>query len=114
MISNYRDKSAIKHILEYCDQIEETNQEYGDSKEQFLANHTYRNALSLCILQIGELSAILSEEFKTQYKEIPWRDIKAMRNIVAHHYGAIDIEMLWNTAHDDIAELKKFCIKVLK
>lgn len=63
--------------------------------------------------QIGELVTVLSDEFKEEYKEIPWRDIKAMRNIVAHRYGTVDKEMLWNTVHEDVPELKGFCKTVL-
>ena len=104
-----RDENVIKHIIDYCEQIEETNKEFEDNHEVFERSNTYRNALSLCILQIGELVTVLSDEFKETHTEIPWRDIKAMRNIVAHRYGTVNKEMLWNTVHEDIIELKDFC-----
>lgn len=113
MLINVRDLNVLKHIIEYCDQIGETNREFDDDYDKFLDSNTYRNALSLCILQIGELVTVLSDEFKEEYKEIPWRDIKAMRNIVAHRYGTVDKEMLWNTVHEDVPELKGFCKTVL-
>ena len=40
---------------------------------------------------------------------MPWRDIKAMRNIAAHNYGEIDVDILWETATNDIPLLKDYC-----
>ena len=37
---------------------------------------TYRNAVTMPILQIGELANHLSEEFKQQNKQIPWNGMK--------------------------------------
>lgn len=67
----------------------------------------------MCILQIGELVGNLTEEFKTANNNIPWREIKAMRNIAAHNYGEIDAEILWETAIYDVPDLKDFCCKII-
>ena len=110
---DYRDESCLKHIIDYCGQIEGTLAEFGDDREMLDKSNTFKNALCLCVLQIGELSGILSDDFKNTHNEMPWRDIKIMRNIVAHRYGTIDAAMLWETAHSDIEQLKNFCLKCL-
>ena len=66
------------------------------------------------ILQIGELSVSLTPKFKEETKEIPWRDIKDMRNVVAHGYGSLDADTTWRTIKEDILELKKFCLEKLQ
>ena len=38
-----------------------------------------------------------------------WRQMKGMRNIVAHHYGTIRLDIVWNTAKKDVPLLKAFC-----
>ena len=68
----------------------------------------------MCILQIGELAGRLSPEFIVCNNEIPWRSIKAMRNIVAHAYGSISIPDVWDTIENDIPLLKSYCMKILK
>ena len=108
-----RDMTIIAKILEYCTQIAGTHKRFNDSYEQFEADFIYRNAICLCLLQIGELSGKLSNEFKEDNGEIPWRAIRGMRNMVAHEYGHIDILTLWNTSHKYILELKSFCETVL-
>ena len=44
---------------------------------------------------------------------MPWREIKTMRNIAAHNYGEIDIDILWETATCDIPDLKEYCKKFI-
>ncbi|MEI3141155.1 MAG: HepT-like ribonuclease domain-containing protein [Lawsonibacter sp.] len=44
----------------------------------------------------------------------PWRQIKAMRNIVAHSYGTVDPETTWEIITDDIPALKKYCEAIIQ
>ena len=108
---NDRDNNILKHIIEYCDKL-----------LQFTANIDYtifeksdlhKDACSLCILQIGELVHNLTDEFKRTHDTVPWRQIRSMRNIVAHHYGSVDAETLWDTIFNDIPKLKKYCEKII-
>ena len=108
-----REIHILKHIVSYCEQIELTIQRFGDKKETFQADPIYRNAAALCILQIGELVGNLSDEFRREYPGVPWRQIKAMRNIVAHRYGTVDPETSWEIIQDDIPVLKQYCISII-
>lgn len=68
------------------------------------------NAVAMCLMQIGELTNKLSQEFKDDHKEIPWRAIRGMRNMIAHEYGNIDEETVWETAENGTNDLKRFCL----
>lgn len=35
--------------------------------------------------------------------------IKGMRNMVAHNYGSMSLDVIWETAKNDIPILKSFC-----
>ena len=70
---------------------------------------TYRNAVTMPILQIGELSNHLSEEFKQQNKQIPWNEMRGIRNLMAHQYHSVDFEIIWDTSRIDIPALREFC-----
>ena len=109
-----RDISILEHIVSYCEQIEQTVVRFGDDYDVFTQDAIYRNAAALCILQIGELVGKLTEAFRETHTAIPWRKIKAMRNIVAHSYGTIDSEITWEIIKEDIPELKAYCIAVIQ
>lgn len=104
-----RDLSILEHIISYCAQIEQTIDRFGSSYDVFSQDAIYRNAVALCILQIGELVGKLSEDFRQQHHDIPWNKIKAMRNIVAHRYGTVDAETTWEVITEDVPVLKKYC-----
>lgn len=108
-----RDRSILEHIISYCEQIEATIDRFGDSYDVFSDDPIYRNAAALCILQIGELVGKLTEDFRAAHPGVPWRQIKAMRNIVAHSYGTIDPEVTWEVMTEDIPALKSYCHNIL-
>ena len=95
----------IQKIISYCEQVEHSYTIFGKTYEVFAENVTYQNACCMCILQIGELAGKLSEEARKAADDIPWREIRGLRNICAHNYGNIDIAMVWNTLLYDIPEL---------
>ena len=104
-----RDQTIIRKMLRYCGQIEETHRRFREDAELFFDEDdgfVYRNAVSMPILQIGELAKNLSEDYRADHSMIPWRAIMGMRDIFAHHYGTVDYSELWHTSHEDIAALK--------
>ena len=114
MSGSNRDRDIVEHILRYCEQVETAHEDFGYSRERFDRSTTYQNAVSMCILQIGELVNHLTDDFKSVHSQIPWRKIRGMRNYVAHEYGSIDRDVVWFAATVSIAELKDFCMDCLK
>ena len=55
----------------------------------------------------GEASTQLPIEIQEQYKDIPWSMMKGIRNVVAHEYFGIDLEIVWKTVKEDLPVLKK-------
>ena len=106
MRENDRDAQILRHIVHYCDEIAATIEMFGDDKQAFIDNFVYRNAVSMPILQIGELSNHLSDAFIKNHAEMPWRSIIGMRNRFAHGYQIMDISEIWHTATRDIPALK--------
>ena len=98
------DQEIIEKISRYCEEIDEAHATFHKSYDAFVSNSVYRNAVCLCLMQIGELANHLSDGFKETYRKIPWRAIRGMRNVVAH----------WETAKDGVSELTHFCEQILR
>jgi uncharacterized protein with HEPN domain len=109
MTINPRDAAILKKIVQYCDDIDKANVIFGNSQEELKTNSVYMNALAMCVLQIGELTTHISAEFRKAHADIPWQDIRGMRNIAAHHYGDFSAKYLWDTIQGDIPDLRAFC-----
>ena len=109
------DLQRIAHIRDYCLEIQKTIDRYGKDFEIFNNDADYQRSISFCILQIGELSAGLTPEYRGATAErIQWGPMKGMRNLVAHNYGSMSRDIIWETAVTDIPALLSFCEEQLK
>jgi uncharacterized protein with HEPN domain len=52
---------------------------------------------------IGEAAAHMPEEIVAGHPEIPWQDMRDMRNVLAHEYFGINEKIVWNTIQDDLS-----------
>jgi uncharacterized protein with HEPN domain len=104
-----REIEILNHMLRHCHEIEATCVRFGLTVEVLDADFAFKNAISMNILQIGELSTHLSTDFKLTNPQIPWADISKMRNIAAHHYLKFNTKRLFETIKYDIPTLKNFC-----
>ncbi|MEE3487511.1 MAG: HepT-like ribonuclease domain-containing protein [Bulleidia sp.] len=112
---NSADKQRLQHIVQYCMDIAGFIDRFGDDQVAFSNDQAYKNAVSLSIMQIGELANGLSKEFRESTKEeMPWGPIRGMRNWIAHAYGEIDESIIWETAINDIPRLEEFCRRKLE
>ena len=100
------------YIIKHCRRIE--NKVTGISFESFSANEDVKEIISFNVLQIGELAKNLSSDFLKQYPKMPWKNIKGMRDWVAHGYGTIDLEEVWKTATTDIKPLREYCEQIVR
>lgn len=108
------DLQRLEHIRDYCDEVQKTILRYGASFDAFDHDADYQRSVSFCILQIGELSGGLSQEFRQETADrIQWGPIKGMRNLVAHSYGSMSRDVIWETAVTDIPVLRDFCNEYL-
>jgi uncharacterized protein with HEPN domain len=54
---------------------------------------------------IGEASTRLGPQFQGEHPEVPWRLITGMRNRLIHGYDQVEMDLLWETATQDLPML---------
>ncbi len=79
----------------------------------FLENRVLLRAAERIVDIIGESARNVSANGREATPDIPWREIIGQRNILAHEYGQIDHELLYNTIVNDIPELIRHLEKAL-
>ncbi len=62
----------------------------GKTADELIKAHVLRDAVERRVEIIGEAASHISPGFRAEHPQIPWRQIIATRNILAHHYGGID------------------------
>ena len=55
---------------------------------------------------IGEASNSVSDEFQDQHPELPWMQMRAIRNKIVHDYRELNLDVIWDTAKNDLLALK--------
>ena len=54
---------------------------------------------------IGEAAAHLPQDLLADHAEIPWQDMRDMRNVLAHEYFGINEKIVWETLQNDLPAL---------
>ena len=76
------------------------------SLEALSADKMWQKAIVMSLINIGELSKALTEDYQATMPQIPWKAIRGFRNIAAHQYGIIDFGDVYKTVIEDIPKLK--------
>lgn len=96
---------TIKILKEIQDILQFTR---GMKQDEYLSDLRTQKAVMMTLINIGELCGAYSEAFLKAHNQIPWKQIRAMRNIAAHRYEIINQEDVWETIKTDIPELQDF------
>ncbi len=76
----------------------------GKSVDDLEADRTLRDALLWNFTVLGEAAAQLSGELRARYPDIAWESPSRLRNRIVHGYWSIDLEIIDNTARDQLPE----------
>lgn len=98
------DLAFIDHILLCIDKIQEYTKDLKD--KDFNNNELIQDAVIRNIEIIGEATKKISKDLKSQYPEIPWKEMSGMRDKLIHDYFGVDADVVWKTIKDDIPYLK--------
>jgi uncharacterized protein with HEPN domain len=79
----------------------------------FLHDIKTRQACVLSLIQIGENAKKLAKAFKETYSDVPWQKMSDVRNIIAHNYGGINWNTVWQIIEEGVPELADYTEKIL-
>lgn len=80
------------------------------SKAGFLADRRTQQAVVLNLITLGEIATrLMSEhpEFAVSNPDLPLRQMRGVRNRMAHGYFDINLEIVWDTVQTSLPELQR-------
>jgi uncharacterized protein with HEPN domain len=86
-------------------------------KESFLQDKRTQQAVVMSLIVLGEAATKVMErfpEFASAHPQIPWRNMRGMRNRIAHGYFEIDLDVVWDTVQNALSSLRDQLDKVAK
>jgi uncharacterized protein with HEPN domain len=93
----------LEHIQESIAAIE--HRVAGKTYEDFVADDVLRDSIERRIEIISEASRRLPAAMKARYPDLPWPAIAAIGNVLRHEYYAIEFDILWRIATQDVRPL---------
>lgn len=82
----------------------------GLAKGDFLEDKRTQQAIIMSLIIIGEAATKVMDGyagFTQAHPEVPWRNMRGMRNRMAHGYFDVDLEVVWETVQQWLPELLK-------
>ena len=95
----------LNDIIRAIERIE--NSMNNVSKEDFYKNVDIQDAILMRINVIGEAVKSIPDDLKEKYKNIEWKKISGMRDIISHVYFGIDFDIIWDVIKNKLPILKK-------
>ena len=96
-------RGRIDDILEAIETIEEFTA--GMTLADFSADRRTAHAVFYNFIIIGEAARHVSADIMDRYPHLPWHRMRAMRNVMVHHYLHVVLQVVWDTLRDDLPSL---------
>ncbi len=96
------ERVLLDHVRECIERIREYT---GGAQDTFLQTPMVQDAVLRNLQTLAESSQRLSATTKATEPGIPWADLAGFRNVLAHGYLGIDLEVVWNVVERDLADL---------
>lgn len=94
----------LVHIRDCINRIEAYTLE---GKTAFFADPKTQDAVIRNLQTLCESTQRMPDDWESRHPEIDWRTIGDFRNVLAHQYLDIDLDIVWNVVKNYLPELKQ-------
>lgn len=107
-----RDELYVAELVEAAREISQYM--HGVTENRWNHDSMLRSAVLHQLTIIGEVARALPEDLRQRHPHIPWEQMRGFRNIAVHEYFALDTGLVLRIARDEIPELSRQALSVLR
>ena len=100
-----KDYYILLSMLETIEKIIRYTSNYHSADELYKNDRDF-DAAMMNFIVIGEEVGKLTDELKSKNELIDWQKIYSLRNIIAHHYFGINVDIVWQIISIDLPKFK--------
>lgn len=71
----------------------------------FESDPLLQDAVARRLEVLGKAAARVTEQTRSAYPDLPWREMVGMRNRIVHEYFQVDLEVVWNVVRRELPAL---------
>ena len=86
----------------------------GMDRASFKKNRLVQDAVIRNLEIIGEASKKLSNNFRKKFKDVPWKAMAGMRDVLIHGYFGVDLDNVWNVVAVRLSALQRQINKIIR
>ena len=105
-------KLYLYDLKEAIDKVESFTE--GLTSEEFAKDVKTIDAVTRNLQVIGEAAGHIPKRIKEEHRNIDWRGMVGMRNILVHEYFGVRLEIIWKTIRERLPELREQVEEILK
>ena len=94
----------LQDILQACDDILNFTQAMNSAVELQSDRRTFLAVIHSLEI-IGEAARQMPKSFREKHPKFPWRETASLRNVIAHEYFGLDIDIIWDVVRTRIPRL---------
>ncbi len=94
------------HLAYIAESIELIGRYTAGGKPTFEQEVLVQDAVLRRLETLADAAGKLPQPIRDRHPEIPWRDVQDFRNVAAHAYTEIDLEVVWRIVVDDLPLLR--------
>ena len=101
----------LRDILDYSEKAMRFVQ--GVNFDDFCDDEEKVFAVVRALEVIGEAARHIPKSMRNKYPAVPWRKVTGMRDKITHEYFGVDLDVVWQTLHEDLTPLRDMVRKML-
>jgi len=105
-------KLYLYDLKEAIDKVESFTE--GLTSEEFAKDVKTVDAVTRNLQVIGEAAGHIPKRIKEKHRNIDWRGMVGMRNILVHESFGVRLEIIWKTIRERLPELREQVEEILK
>jgi uncharacterized protein with HEPN domain len=105
------DRSLLEDMLDCVQKVQRFVSDV--SEDAFLQDERTQSAVIHGLIVIGEIASRTSDECREALPQLPWHEVRGMRNRLAHDYMGVDVDEVWWTVTIDLPQLERTLLVAL-
>lgn len=94
-MSSRNSRLYLQDMLEACKDIQDFTQGMKSAAD-LQADRRTLLAVIHSLQIIGEAARQMPKSFREKYPDFPWRETASLRNVIAHEYFGLDMDIIWD------------------